>query len=138
MMFKYEILTVTRNFNHIFFYLFLLHLHFFSSSTYVAKLNNTNAITWYQIYSKLKGAAMPFKKLLINFVFALCVWSGSWKFRFLNIYKFVVIHPGEKYFIKCKSNLLWGNWLPKFQIRMAVPLTTKTPKQCQRHRLTSL
>ena len=44
---------------------------------------------------KVKGAAMPVKKLLMNCVFALRDWSGSWQFRILNIYKCVVIHPGE-------------------------------------------
>ena len=48
---------------------------------------------------KVKGVAMQVKKILMNCAFALGVWSGSWKFRILNIYKFVVIHPGEQYFI---------------------------------------
>ena len=33
---------------------------------------------------------------------------------------------------------MWGKRLPKFRIRMNVPLTIKTPKQCQWRRLTLL
>ena len=44
---------------------------------------------------KVEVAAMQVKKLLMNCMFSSHVWSGSWKFPILNIYKLVAIHPGE-------------------------------------------
>ena len=95
MLFKYEILTMTQNVNHLFFLPFLitsLFLLFWHLSAQSQQWEHYNKLL--NIF-KVKGAAMQVKKLLMNCVIALRVWRVSWEFRILNIYKFVVIPPGE-------------------------------------------
>ena len=71
MLLKYEILTVTRRFNHLFLLPFLITSIFLLFRHLRAQTQQQKHYNRMSNIFKVKGAAMQVKKLLMNCVFAL-------------------------------------------------------------------
>ena len=109
MLFRQEIFTMRWNFDFLFFYLLLLHLIIFSSDTYAPKLNNRNTLSTLFSICKQKFRV----KQLTNYMVSQCT-------NLETLYGYVrelTAQLSNSY--ECTFN-------------------KKTPKQCQRSRLTSL